>query len=163
MAETLEMQAAPKPQFLELGLIKLKFEGNVEDSQAEVWANQYVFLLNAAINKDVEYSFDLNGNVIFLSNVSVEFEKTEKGSIIARARIVAQFLVGTYASIAAYPSFKEALPVIRDDIAYAFTFVSTNAPEQDKNLPAAISMEIILRDENDIEAEMDQTHNKFKR
>ncbi|NOD90124.1 MULTISPECIES: BPTD_3080 family restriction endonuclease [unclassified Ruegeria] len=140
---------------LEIAKLIIRLEGSIDDPRAEKWVEQYVTALrNTFLSKETNYSFRYGEAGIALSQISVELVDIVEGSILARAALFGHFLLGTYGAIAAYPSFKEALPVISSDIQHVIEQVLENAPKDGEGTPKPIQIDFHIRDEREIEDEL---------
>ena len=70
-----QMQPEPEPEILELGMVRLIFEGNVDDRRTPSRVDQYLALINDAIfSENGKYSFYSNDRVVVMSNLSFELD-----------------------------------------------------------------------------------------
>lgn len=152
-----QRQPEPEPELLELGEIGLVFEGDVSDPRTSRGVHQYLALLQQRISaRRLVYSFRHGERVVVISELTLEFDEIVAGSVIAKTKLVGGFLLATYGAVAAYPSFKEAIPVITEDILAAVAYVAEYAPQQRDSMPPPIKVDLFLKDEEDINGQIDK-------
>ena len=151
------MQIEPEPEFLELGTIHLIFEGDIDDPRSGNQVDQYIALLQDAVAvRQLEYSFYLDDRVVVISNLTFELDEIVEGSVVAKTKIIGGFVLATYGAIAAYPSFKEAVPMIVKDLSSTVEYIVENAPNEEEDLPPPLRVELFLKDEDEIEGQIDE-------
>jgi len=152
-----QMQSEPEPKILDIGEFQLVFEGQVDDPRTPGRVDQYLALIEDAISsRQLEYSFYHGDRVVVVSNLTIELDEIVDGSIVAKAKMVGSFLLGTYGAIAVYPSFREAVPIITQDVSAAVEYVVENAPDQEEDLPPPIKVELFLKEDEEIEDQLDE-------
>lgn len=152
-----QMQSEPEPEILELGSIHLVFDADIDDPRSEDRVDQYLALLQDAIsNRHFEYSFYYDDRAVVISDLAFELEEIVSGSVIAKAKVIGGFVLATYGAAAAYPSFKEAVPVIVKDLTSAIDLVIENAPTQEEDLPPPERVDLFFKDEEDIGEQIDE-------
>jgi hypothetical protein len=147
-----QMQSEPEPETLELGEIDLIFEGSVSDPRSEARVEQYIALLQDAVSdRRFEYSFYHSDRVVSISNIAFELDEIVDGSIVAKTKIIGAFLIASYGAAASYPSFKEAVPIIANDLSVVIDYVIENAPRNEEDLPPPYRVDMIFKEEDEIE------------
>jgi hypothetical protein len=152
-----QMHSEPEPEFIEIGEVRLVFEGDVRDPRTRGRVDQYLALFQDAVSSQSSgYSFYYGDRAVQISELSFELDEIVDGSVIAKAKLVGGFVVGAYGAIAAYPSFKEAIPMISQDLNSAFEYVIEHAPEQNEDMPPPKNVEIYFKDEEEMEELLEQ-------
>ncbi len=152
-----QMQSEPEPEIIEIGEVRLVFEGDVRDPRTRGRVDKYLALFQDAVSSESSgYSFYYGDRAVQISELSLELDEIVDGSVIAKAKLVGGFVLGTYGAIAAYPSFKEAIPMIAQDLISAFEYVIEHAPEQNEDMPPPTNVEIYFKDEEEMEELLEQ-------
>ncbi|MBM2304197.1 hypothetical protein JQX09_20790 [Sulfitobacter pseudonitzschiae] len=152
-----QMQSEPEPETIEIGEVHLVFDGDVKDPRTRGRVDQYLALFQDAVSSQSNgYSFYYGDRVVKISELFFELDEIVDGSVIAKAKLVGGFVLGTYGAIAAYPSFKEAIPMIAQDLNSAFEYVTEHAPEQNEDMPPPKNAQVYFRDEKEIEELLEQ-------
>jgi len=156
MAMVEQMAPEPEPESLLVGYLQLVFDGSAQDYDAEIKARQFMALISDNIKRIREdFSFNYEGRTIRFSEFYLEFDELYDGSIIARYKIIGNFLFGTYTAVAAYPTFKDGVEEIRQDFRSAIEYVIAHARshEEPRNIPR--SFELYFRSEEEIAEDLD--------
>jgi|TARA_R110002072_G_scaffold37226_11_gene109190 hypothetical protein len=155
--EELPPQAQPgrQPLILKLGELFLIFDGSPQDADAEIRVRQYMALIaDQLIN--LRFTFAHNGQLIDIIHLYLEIESIDEGSIVARLKIVGSFTLAFYGAIAAYPSFKDAIPVIEEDLRSAIAYVREQAPDPSREDRGPRSFILNLRDEAEMISQIER-------
>jgi hypothetical protein len=154
-----QMQSEPEPETLVVGELAIVFNRKFGDERAESWADQYIGLLNDALSeRRIEFSFYYNEKAVVVSNLFLDLYDIIEGSIVAKAKVVGTFVLATYGAVASYPSFKEAIPVIANDLRSVVEHVVKHAPERPDDAPRPARIELYIKDESEVESQLDEKY-----
>ena len=152
-----QMQSEPEPENIEVGEILLVFDGDVRDPRTRGRVDQYLALLQDSMSSlQGDYSFYYNDRAVQISDLSFELIELIDGSIFAKAKLVGGFVLGAYGAIAAYPSFKDAVPMIAQDLNGAIIYIIEHAPDRKEDLPPPSRVEFFFKKEEEIENQLEQ-------
>lgn len=160
MAEAFE--PVPEREELALGNFNLRFNGISLDGNIDSAVERYVESVIYRINNDfyqatdLDIKFEIDDQIVEISKLRYEFVALEDGSVIAKAKILGAALVTSYGLVASYPSFKEAVPVLRSDLEAAFSYVINMIHLPPSEIPMPKEIELFIRDEDDIVAQIDK-------
>ncbi len=94
--------------------------------------------------------FTLADQVVSLNHLHLEIDSYAPGSIIAKLKIIGTAVVTTYGLVASYPSFKDGMAMLQEDLNKALQHVIEHAPEDLPDAPWPDHVHIHLRDEEDL-------------
>ncbi len=143
----------PERMMLAVGTIELILPGSIQDADADARSRRYLGLLADRLSRlDLSFTFLLDGQTVRMARLELEYAGVAEGSIKARYTLIGTFLFGTYSAIAAYPSFKDGVVEIREDLARAVDYVIANAPERhERPGRAPITYALHFRDSEELE------------
>lgn len=162
MAMAEAIKPFPERQELALGEIGIKFKGISLSDENEFEIEDYVRSAIARMNSefhqsnDFETEFEIEGQKVEISDLRFKFVELEDGSVIAKAKILGAAVITSYGLVASYPSFKEAVPVLRSDLEAAFAYVLENIDSPPPEIPMPHEIELFMRDEDDILAQIEK-------
>lgn len=153
-------QTAPLSELETLRLADLfvTFQGSIDDPLAEYIVEEFARQITRVLEeRNFAHTFPLSGEIVRLDHYTVDIACIEAGSIRATIYLIGSIAFGTYTGIAAYPSFKEALPVIQSDvqqlIGEAENYFKTSEPDSQIQFQEA---RVLIREEEDLESDFDE-------
>jgi len=149
---------------LELGRLSLTFNADFADPDAKRAVSDYIKLLNEKLrSRQSERTASVGVDASSLPEFSIELDSIADGSIIANARLVGTYLITAYGLIAAYPSFKEAVPVILQDAKQAIELVVEDLPGGSEDMPKPVKVDFFAREEESINKQIQDARVKHER
>lgn len=152
-----------KPETITIATISLEIDGNynndLDRGRVDSLAQQITRVLD---RRNLTYSIGPREGQVTIDQFHVEITAIERGSIKATLKFVGRLIVA-YSVVAAYPSFKEALPVIKTDVQWvleeAVGFLS-EIDNEFRSRPSSVSVKIISSEEFEVRVkEIDSNRN----
>ena len=158
MVEMYEPQ--PEPEVITLGRAEIVFKGvsleEIGEDFAELVAMEVAALINERLTTVIgsDTGFATSGYEVSLETLTLELEGVFEGSIVARFKMIGAAVITSYGLVASYPSFKEAIPILSNDIDLVIQYVIDNAPEPEPSKPHPEAFHLYFRTEDEIESEI---------
>lgn len=96
MALVEKIWSEPEPEIIEIGEVHLVFEGDVRDPSTQRRVDQYLALFQDAVaSQGSGYSFYYGDRAVQISELAFELSEIVDGSVIAKAKLVGGFVLGT--------------------------------------------------------------------
>lgn len=156
------MEPEPEAETLTLGYAEVVYTGvslaEVGDAYAEQASREIAEKINDALHAvlDAGLGFSISGYDVALEGLTLDFSDVRAGSIIARFKMVGTVLVTSYTLIAGYPSFKEAVPMIAEDVGKAIQYILDRDPDPDRRALNPEHFTLYFRDEDELLLEISE-------
>lgn len=150
----------PEPEVITLGHAEVIFKGvsleEIDEDLAELFAMEFAALINERLATviDNDTGFAASGYEVSLETLTLELEAVFEGSIVGRFKMIGAAMITSYGLVASYPSFKEAVPILTNDIGLVIQYVIDNAPKPEPYRPHPKEFNLYFRSEDEIESEI---------
>lgn len=158
MPEMMEADPIPEPQELLLAEVKFSIQGRASDLNAEARAARYLVRIERRLRQQYRFKplrFTVGEHQIRVVDWRTEIVSIRDGSIVIRYSLIGVFVLELYGAIADYPSFKEAVPIVIEDIKDVVSWLvyeteRKRSPEDRRRDPSAVH--VYFKEEDDLAA-----------
>ena len=150
----------PEPEVVTLGLAELIVRGvsleEIDEDFAELAAMEIAALVNERLPTIIrsDSGFFTSGYVVSLETLTLELDSIFEGSIVARFKMIGAAVITSYGLVASYPAFKDAVPILTNDIGLVLQYVIDNAPRPEPYKPHPKEYRLYFRNEDEIDSEI---------
>jgi hypothetical protein len=150
----------PEPEVITLGHAEIIFKGvsleKIGEDLAELVAMEIAALINERLATVIgsDTGFATSEYEVSLETLTLELEGVFEGSIFARFKMIGAAMITSYGLIASYPSLKEAIPILTNDIGLVIQYLIDNAPKPEPYRPQPREFNLYFRSEDEMESEI---------